>query len=328
VRSLLLLRLGGATVRTELVRRGKVLWAGEAPFTTPEELEEAVSQLAAAEGLPARPATVRVELEPPLAQLRTLRGLPPIRTAELRSLVATQSGRYFRRNGKPLVTDACWRGREARREGTAFASAAEEPWLDAVIRGARLAGLAVEAFRPADMPEGVRLELMPPTERRRQRARALLSVRRLAVVAWLIWLVAAGAFLARLRDERAGVDREITRLEPSARALGAARRALGDAARTVATLDRATLERGRVLAHLTALAATLPDSAFITSLEVDAEGRGGMSVMARRSAEVLAAVDRSGTVLSPRLNGAVVRETIAGRDWERFAIAFGPASAR
>jgi hypothetical protein len=186
----------------------------------------------------------------------------------------------------------------------------------------------VEAFRAADMPEGVRLGLLPLTERRRQRARALLSVRRLAVIASLTWLAGAGVFLVRLREARAEADREIARLEPSARALGAARRALGDAARAVETLDGATLERGSVLAHLTALSATLPDSAFITSLEVDAEGRGEMSVVARRSAEVLAAVDRSGSVLSPRLNGAVIRETIAGRDWERFAVAFGPASAR
>ncbi len=325
---MLRLRLGRATARAELVRRGKVLWAGEAPFTTPEELEEAVSQLAAAEDLPSRPAAIRVELEPPLAQLRTLRGLPPVRTAELRSLVATQAARYFRRNGKPLVTDACWKSRQTRREGTALAFAAEEPWLDAVIHGARLAGLVVGAIHPADMPEGVRLGLMPLTERRRQRARALLSLRRLAVVVSLTWLAAAGVLLARLREESAEVDREIARLEPSARALGAARRALGDAARAVETLDDAMLERGRVLVYLSALAGALPDSAFITSLELDAAGRGRMSIVARRSAEVLAAVDRPGTVLSPRLDGAVVSETIAGRDWERFVIAFGPPSAR
>jgi len=70
----------------------------------------------------------------------------------------------------------------------------------------------VEAFRAADMPEGVRLGLLPLTERRRQRARALLSVRRLAVIASLTWLAGAGVFLVRLREARAEADREIARL--------------------------------------------------------------------------------------------------------------------
>lgn len=313
------LRLGRSVARAELVFRGEVLWAAEARYTTPEELEEAVSRLAAEKSLPARPRALLVELEPPLAQVRTIRGLPPVRASQLRALVATQAARFFRRNGKPLVTDACWTGPKGRREGTARAAAAEEPWLDAVIRGAELAGVVVEAVRPAGTPVELRLDLMPPAERRRRRARALFSLRRLAGAAALAWLAAAGVFLARLRAERAEVDREIARLEPSARALGAARRAVADAARVVETLEGAASARGRVLAHLAALAAALPDSAFVTRLDIDAGGSGEMSVTARPSA---------GVALGSRLQGAVVRETIAGRDWERFVIAFGPARAR
>jgi hypothetical protein len=43
----------------------------------------------------------------------------------------------------------------------------------------------------------------------------------------------------------------------------------------------------------------------------------------RRAADVLAAVERSRAVSNPRIEGAIVREAMAGRDWERFTIVFG-----
>ncbi len=319
---MLRLRVGRTTARAELVRGSKVLWVGEAPFGTPEELGEAVSQLAAQEALPARPAALRVELEASLAQLRTLHDLPPVRTAQLRALVATQAARFFRRNGKPLVTDACWTGREARRQGTALAAAVEEPWLEALTEGARVAGLPVETIGPAELPEGARLMLLPPAERRRRRERALLSVRRLGTVACLTWLAAAGVFIARRQQERADVEREIAGLEQSALAVSEARRAVGEAARMLETLDRAERDRLLLLSRLSAVAAALPESAFLTALVVGLGGRGELSVVARRSAAVLNALDQS------RINGSVVRETIARRDWERFTIAFGPDTTR
>ncbi|MGH7526892.1 MAG: hypothetical protein ACREMX_09330, partial [Gemmatimonadales bacterium] len=75
-------------------------------------------------------------------------------------------------------------------------------------------------------------------------------------------------------------------------------------------------------------AAALPDSAFVTSLVVDAAGSGEMAVVARRSAEVLAGLDRVEALASPTVNGAVLREPIAGRDWERFTVRFGEGGAR
>lgn len=324
----LLLRVGATTVRAELVRRSKVLWAAEATFATPEELEAAVSQLAAGESLPARPAAIRVELARPPAQLRTLRGLPPVRATQLRALVATQAGRFFRRNGKPLVTDACWPSAKARREGTAVAAAVEEPWLEAVIAGGRAAGIPVESLRPTDLPAGARLDLVPAVERNRRRTAALLSLRRIAIAAGVSWIAAAGAFLVRVQRERAAADREISQLEAPSRAVRDARQALSGAADLVETMEQAQRDRGAVLARLTAVAAALPDSAFVTGFVVNAEGRGEMSVVARRSADVLAALDRTGAAPSPKVSGAVVRETVAGRDWERFSLGFGPRSSR
>ena len=54
-----------------------------------------------------------VALEPPLVQVRTLADLPPVRPADLATLVAAQASRYFRKNGGALVTDAVW----VRRDG-------------------------------------------------------------------------------------------------------------------------------------------------------------------------------------------------------------------
>jgi hypothetical protein len=323
VRPRLRLRVGRRQAFAELVRGERVLWAGSAPFTTPEELEEAVSQLAAQEALPARPAGLRVELEAPLSQVRTLQGLPPLRAGQLRGLVATQAGRFFRRNGKPLVTDACWSGRDGRRKGIAVAAAGEEHWIEAVIGGARCAGLSVETLGPAAVPQGVWLDLTPPAERRRRREEARLSIRRLALAACLAWAAAAAVFGLRLRGERLAVDRELARLEQPATAVAAARRSLSEAARLVETLDRAERDRVRLLAQFAALTAALPDSAFLTAFALDDAGRGEMSIVARRSSEVFAALDRADAGASPRLGGALVRETIGGREWERFTVAFG-----
>jgi hypothetical protein len=324
MRTTLRLRVGTAAAHAELVRGRRVLWTGEARFATPQELEEAVSQLATQETLPARPAVLQVELEPPLAQIRTLRGLPPVRGTQLRALVATGTSRYFRRNGKPLVTDACWMDRAARRQGIALAAAAEEPWLMAVIDGARIAGLPVETLRPVALPAGARLDLMPPAERRRRRERAVLSIRRLGTAAAIAWLVAGGAFVLRLERERAAVDRQIAALERPARAVSEARRAMGEAARMVEIIERAATERGRVVAGLTGLGAALPDSSFATGLVLGADGAGRIFVTARRSADVLAALDRAGAFVSPRLDGTVVRERLGASDWERFTVTFGP----
>lgn len=328
MRARLKLRVGQGMARAELVRGSAVLWAGEAPFASLAELEHAVSQLAAREPLPVRPAALDAELEPPLVQLRTLRGLPPVRASQLRALVATQASRFFRRNGKPLVTDACWATGEGRRQGVAVAAAAEEPLVEAVLDGARTAGLVIETIRPAGTPPGTRLGLVPQAERRRRYQRAVLSLRRLALLAGLTWVAAGGVFLVRLERERVAVARELARLERPAEAVRAARRALGQAAAMVETLDRASVARGLVAARAVAVAAAMPDSAFLTSLTLDATGRGELGVVARRAAAVLEALDQSGAVVSPRVEGAVVREAVAGRDRERFTVVFGPGGPR
>ena len=100
------LRIGRGMVSARAVQRRRIVWAAEAPFTDPEDLREVIAQLAGEESLPIRLASMRVKLESPLAQVRTLEGLPPVKERALRALVAQQAGRFFRKNGKPLVVDA------------------------------------------------------------------------------------------------------------------------------------------------------------------------------------------------------------------------------
>ena len=100
-------------------------------------------------------------LERPPAQTRTLTDLPPVRQRELRSLVANQAGRFFRRNGAALVTDATWIVNGGGR--ITQAAAVEEPLVLAVMSGANQAGLVVESITAAGVSAA--LQLLPNTER-------------------------------------------------------------------------------------------------------------------------------------------------------------------
>jgi len=317
------LRVGRGRARAELAGRGAAVWAAEVEFASAGERGEAVAALLVRSDLPARPAGVRFEIEPPLAQLRTLAGLPPVRPDQLRALVATQSARFFRRNGHPLVTDAAWTAGDRQARGPAMAAAVEEPWVETLVDGARTAGVPVLAIEPAGLPAGLHLDLVPSTERRRRRAHALDGVRRLALAVAVVWVTAGAIYLVRLSRERAAVERDIAGLATPVAAVQRARRALGATAGIVETLERERVARGAVLGSLAGLIAALPDSAFATALTLDATGGGEVTLVARRSSEVIAALETSAAVVSPRIAGAVTRESVAGRDRERFTIAFG-----
>lgn len=315
--------LGAGQARAELRRGASVLWAAESPVTAPDELREAVAQLAAGQSMPVRAGRIRVEIGAPVLQLRTLHGLPPVRAAHLKTLVATQSGRFFRRNGSPLVTDAAWQGGQAR-SGIAVAAAAEEPWIAAILQGAEAGGVAVDSIRPVGTTDGARLELLSPDERARRRRRDRVTLGRLVGLGAACWIAAGAVWGVRFARESRAVEGEIERLRAPAAAIGNARRALGNAAALVDSIETATRDRARSLGRLAALSVALPDSAYATSLSLDSTG-GELAVVARRSAEVTAALERVRGIASPRIEGGVVREAWGGRDWERFSIRFEAA---
>ncbi len=152
--ALLRLRIGRSTLHAEAVERGSVTWAGEASYGDVGELAEAIARLAAEPPRACR--RVMVALERPPVQLRALSDLPPVKPRHLAALVAQQAGRFFRKNGQPLVTDAAWVGTgEAR---VARAAAVEESLVEAVAAGARAAGLWLETIAPAEraaVPDGL-----------------------------------------------------------------------------------------------------------------------------------------------------------------------------
>ena len=311
------LRVGRATLRAEAVRRDTVTWSAESRYADLTELSDAIARLAAE---PPRPCgRLAVALERPLVQLRTLTDLPPVKPQALAALVAHQAGRFFRKNGKALATDAVWVDNGAAR--VTRAAAVEEPIVEAIVAGARAAGLSIDSIAPAD--EAAPLVLLPTAEwAARQRAERLLT-RRLAIGTASLWLAVGVLFGARLAWERRAVERELAVLAGPLGAVLAARRELREAEATVRAVTRGGPTRGQSVAVLGAVAAALPDSALLTSFTWRSDGSGVMSGLARRAADVAAGLERSNAVSGPRLEGPAIRETLGGREWERFAIVFG-----
>jgi hypothetical protein len=311
------LTVGVSQVRAEAKRHGAIVWAGEAIYESAADLADVVARLAAAPTERCR--RLRVTLERPPAQTRTLRDLPPVRDRELASLVANQAGRFFRRNGAPLVTDATWVTTGTGR--VTQAAAVEEPLVAAIVTGAVEAGLVVERIAPADTCPG--LQLFPAAERAvRERARRR-AVTWLALAALATWMLASGAYGIRLMLERRAVDTEIAATAAPLAALHDVRREMRAAEAMVQALADARRSRGQALATLGRVNGALPDSSVLTSYMWRADGSGVLAGVAQRATEVLAAIERSRAVVDPRGEGAVVRETLAGHEWERFTIIFG-----
>ena len=314
------LTVGDSNVRAEALRSGVVVWAGEAAYESPNDLAEVVARLAAAPTERCR--RLRVVLQRPPAQTRTLTDLPPVRDRELASLVANQAGRFFRRNGAALVTDATWVTNGMGR--VTHAAAVGEPLVLAIVAGAAEAGLAVESITAAGVSP--QLQLLPTAEvavRARARRRTLM---RLAVAACAAWIVAGVLFSARLMIERRDVETQLAAADAPLAALHDVRREMRAAEEMVLGLAEARRSRGQALAALARVNGAIPDSAVITAYTWRADGSGVLAGAGRRAADVLAAVERSRAVSNPRIDGTIVREALGGRDWERFTIIFGTKS--
>ena len=293
-------------------------WAAEATFATPAELADAIARLAAEAPRNGKRVRMTVALEPPLVQLRNLADLPPVKPADLVTLVAAQANRFFRKNGAPLVTDAVWAGAKDAR--VVQAAAAEEPWLEAIAAGARAAGIALTGIAPVGAPD---LSLLPGGVKAERRRAERAIVRRWAVGAAALWALLGVLYVLRIGIGLQATSRELARLARPAATVSAARRELRDAGLLIATLNDASGGRASIAARLARISAALPDSAFLTSLTLDADGSGVMTGLARRAADVVARLQARGAVVGARLDGPVLRETSAGKDWERFTILFG-----
>ena len=311
------LRIGRSTLRAEAIERGSVKWAGEASYANMTELADAIARLAAEPPRACR--RLVVTLDRPPVQLRRLTDLPPVTPRHLAALVAQQSGRFFRKNGQPLVTDAAWVGKGPTR--VAHAAAVEEPLVEAIAAGARAAGLWLETIAPAG--EAATLTLLPKSERESRERAARSRTRRLTAATCGLWLATGALFFGRLAWERHNVERELAALSQPLAAVLQARRELRDAETTLNAITAAERDRGLSLGLLAAVTGALPDSSVLTSLAWNADGSGVLVGGARHATDVVARLDRLGSLAGVRLGGPVVREPIAGREWERFTILFG-----
>jgi hypothetical protein len=147
MRSRVGIAVAGERLRAVVVRGGRVTAATEAALEPGDTLAGAVAELLAGAPIPRlpRPRLV-VALGPSLAQTRRLTGLPPLRDARLvAQLVREGAGKFFLRNGRPLVTT----GARLEEPGTAWCAALDADTVRQAAAGARQAGLRVDAFVPA-----------------------------------------------------------------------------------------------------------------------------------------------------------------------------------
>lgn len=133
-------------LRAVVVRGDRVTAATEAALEPGEPLSAAVAGLLAAAPISRLPRPrLTVALGPTLAQTRRLTGLPPLRDARLvAQLVREGAGKFFLRNGRPLVTT----GARIEDLGTAWCAALDGDTVRQAAAGARDAGLRVDAFVP------------------------------------------------------------------------------------------------------------------------------------------------------------------------------------
>ena len=323
-RATLVVRVGRGTMRAEVTRAGTVLWAVEAAFASEEDLVAALGaagETAVAEH-PVKSA--RIELDGSMVQLRTLAGLPPVRRSALQALVAHDSGRFFRRNGKPLVTDAAWERGPRGGARVAMAAAVEEPWVEAILKGLRAAGVEPEVVSPV----GCSLDLLPVEERRSRRRAAGKQARWLAITAALLWGLVGGLAVRRLIRDGAAVDDELASLGPATVAARQVRQEYDGAEAMIAALAGASRRRGAVASRVAAILIGLPDSAYLTALHVSDDSTGEITGAARRPLDVVTSLDRSRVVESPRLTGSSARIPVGALDYEGFTVRFGRDSAR
>lgn len=314
----LVLRLRPGVAVAEAVRRGQVLWATELAWSGAADLSRILTELGATPEVGPEYRVLSVLVERPLMQLRRVTELPPVRHAVLKSLVGTQSTRYFRRNGVALVTDARWIAVDGSR--VAELCAMDAPLLEALAEGAEAAGLTLMSVMPA---EADGLSLLPPSTMAARVERLRRSVAWWSMAALVAWGLVGSAYLIRLTVERRRVERALLRLEAPAAALRTLRkemRTARDMTEAIAATEQGAHDLTR---QLTEVASALPDSAFLTSLTISAGGNGAITGYARRAAEVVASLERAGGTRAPRLEGRLAREALGGREWDRFSIAFG-----
>ncbi len=302
----------------------KAAWRGECSLDTGDELPEVLDDLLQRAELRGRIRSLSVRLAPPIVQLRTLMDLPPVRSRPLENLVRTQAGRFFRRNGAPLVTAARWAsGRRGKRP--AFAAAIEEPWLAQLGEVAARHGITEILVSPEARP-GLELRLPAWDETRRARERSQL--RRAVLLAAIAWLGVLAVDTTRLVRERSQLDASIATLGPGSSAVSDVARQADAISALVGTIQEADTRRHQSARDVAALVAALPEGAYLTRLEWSADGGGRLTGASPSAAAVAAAIEGTGLVDSVHTAPAGERIATPVGERETFSIDFRRSGRR
>lgn len=132
-------------VRAVAVRDGRVIWGAESSVES-QPIDVAVAELLRAAPLRrwSRPRIVAA-VGPARSQLRRISGLPRVTDPKaLAQMIGESVGRFFLRNGVPLVTTGV--RREGRNDG--WSAAIEQPVVASLDSGCRARGLRLSAVVP------------------------------------------------------------------------------------------------------------------------------------------------------------------------------------
>ncbi len=140
------LAVGRGSVRAVAIRRRRIVWAGEAPLASNDELQATIIALLAQARLPRWPKpVVHAAIGPHCAQVKRVVGLPEIGDADaLAAIVREATGTYFLKNGVALLTT------HVRPAGTgaAVAAALDQRYVEAIRAACQTRGYRVGPIAP------------------------------------------------------------------------------------------------------------------------------------------------------------------------------------
>ena len=309
-----LVERGRATVS---VAGRKGPWSGVIELQSPEELRDALSGLP---GYPDWPGAqhARVVFRRGIAQQRTLVGLPRMRRGILQELVAAQHARYFRRRGDlPPAVAARWLPEVETGVTRAQAVAVDATWLEAVHEGLEACRIRVLEITV----EGSGLCLEAASLRVRKRVGARRWARRLGLACVVVWMSAGVTYTARLRQKDRELAQRLAVLDAPSRALSVARRELAGAAAAVEAVRVAREQSHEVARTLAQVVGALPDSSYLTALELNAHRSGTLSASTQNASAMIAGIERSLRVAVALSGDPAPDPSQAG--WERLSATFG-----
>lgn len=269
----------------------------------------------------ARAGTVNVMLAlgPGWAQIRHVAGMPAVPRRLLRTIVARQPLRYFRRPKRGiLTTDAAW---HVSPDGatTALLAAVDDTAIEGLVTdlgrlGIRVSRVMLAGFEHSD------IDLLPATLRRRRAEEDRRAAIALATVLLLMWTIFGAWRLNQIRSEHRQAVADATALDAASTAVTSARRSLDDAERLTAVLDSSLSLRTGLTAVLADVSRGLPPDAYLERVLVteDSLFLSGLSASPARAIAALRQVPSLGRLrllppqaLSGPGNGSTARFEVA-----------------